>query len=75
MYDGKRSVFICSGMAEMGVVCRWKEHITSSMLVIHDMRSNVFCLSYPNKACDIENIDPNKNVLSKFQYLKCMVGI
>ena len=45
------------------------------MLVSHDMRSNLFYLSYPNKNCIIENINPNKTALGKFQDLKHMVGI
>ena len=62
-------------MAEMGMACCWKEYITSNMLVSHDMMSNVFYLSYPNEDCTIENIDPNKTILGKFQDLKHMVGI
>ena len=53
VYDGKRSVFIRSGMATMGMVRRWKEHITSSMLVSHDMRSNIFYSLYPIEDCAI----------------------
>ena len=66
MFDGKISVFIHSGMTEVGIVRQWKEHTTSSMILTNDLRSNKFYSSYPNESCVIENIDPNSSVLGKF---------
>ena len=66
MHDGKRYVVIRSDMVEVGTVRCWKEHITFSMLLTHDMRSSKFYSSYPNEVYAIDNIDPNSSVLEKF---------
>ena len=63
VFDGKISVFIRSGMAEVGMVRCWKEHTTSSMLFTHNLRLNKLYSSYPNKTCAKENIDTNSSVL------------
>ena len=75
VYDGKLSVSIHSGMAEVGMVRRWKEYTTSSMLLSHDLRSNTLYSFYPDESCAIENIYPNSSILGKFQDIKNMIGI
>ena len=46
--DKKRTIVIRGGVAEVGIMRRWKEHISASMLKELSHRSSKFYSSYPN---------------------------
>ena len=50
--DNKRAIVIRSGAAEVGILRRWKEHTSASMLKDFCHRSSKFYSSYPNRLCN-----------------------
>ena len=58
--DKKRAAVIRSGAAEVGILRRWKEHTSASMLKEVSHRSSKFYSSYPNSLCtEMEYMNPN----------------
>ena len=49
--DTKREIVIRSGAAEVGIIWRWKEHTSASMLKELSHRSSKFYSCYPNSLC------------------------
>ena len=47
LYDRKKKVFVRTGMVSVGIICRWQEHTTSSMLINHTERNNIFFFFIP----------------------------
>ena len=54
--DSNRQSFIRSGCAEMGIVKRWKEHISASKLTSVSSRNSVLYISYSHNETDSSNI-------------------
>ena len=57
--DKKRVIVIRSGAADVGIMRRWKEHTSASMLNELSHRSSKFYSCYPNSLCiNKEHINP-----------------
>ena len=48
VYDKNREVFIRAGTAVMGIIKRWREHVSASMLTNDASRTSLLYVSYPN---------------------------
>ena len=62
-------------MEYVSMIHRCQGHSTSSMLVNHTERKNIFYSYYSNMNCDKSNMLVTTNVLGVFQDLSQVVGI
>ena len=75
VYDKNRQVYIRSGMVAAGLLRRWKEHVSASMLYTHVHRSSKLYTAYPNSMCDesiLRNVD---GIKGNFQQLEPLSGM
>ena len=75
IYDNKQNMFICSGMAEVALLRRWKEHLAGIMLSTHVTQASKFYTAYPNNTCHKNNLRKDDLRLGLFQQLEQLVGI
>ena len=68
IYNNKRNIFIRSGMAEVGFLRRWNEHLAVSMLITHITRE--VYMAYPNYTCHQDNLHKGYLRFGLFQQLE-----
>ena len=72
--DCKRQSFIRSGCAEMGMVKRWKEHVSASKLSSVSSQNSVLYMSYPHNETNPSNVSGSM-CRGEFQQLMQMYGV
>ena len=75
VYDNKRHSIFRSGMAEVGMSRRWKEHVSGSMRSSHVNRASKFYKCYPNSGAEEDNMPTKDDRLGTFQQLEQLIGI
>ena len=75
VFDSNRQSIFRSGMVEVGMKRRWKEHVNGSM-----RNNRVNCISkfykcYPNSNTLFDNIPNKDDILGTFQQLEQLLGI
>ena len=73
--DNNRDILIRSGMVEVGLLQRWKEHLAGSMLSTHITRASKFYTAYPNDTCHQDNLCKDDLRLGLFQQVEQLVEI
>ena len=74
VYDKNREVFIRAGAAIMGIIKRWREHVSASMLTNDASRKSVLYKSYPNSRCTEDDL-PLVKRKGEFEQLEQLIGI
>ena len=73
VFDSKRSSFLRSGCAEMGIVKRWKEHASAAKLTSISSLNSVLYMSYPHNETN-QSIISSSMCRGYFHELTHMVG-
>ena len=70
VYDMQRRLYVRSGIAEVGMKRRWKEHVSASMRSSNLHRNNKLYVSYPSSNCDPANASSEDVKLGNYQQLE-----
>ena len=70
VYYMKRGLYFSSGMAEVGIKRRRKEHVSASMRSNNVQMNNKFYASYPSTNCDPKKLPSEDVKLENYQQLE-----
>ena len=75
VHDSKRSLRFRSGIAEVGLMIRWKGHISASRRSSNEHRSNTFYSAHRSMHCEQDNLPSKEEKFGNFQQLDQLIGI
>jgi len=75
VHDSNIFLHLLSGMAEVGLMKRSKNHISASRRSSNEHRSNTFYSAHRSMHCEQDNLPSKEEKFGNFQQLDQLIGI